>query len=167
MRYFLFILCFSLLISCAAPKPKTLSGKNRVPINSNEIVIPKPEKPEPVFVARPPEPVKFTFHFEFERTDLTIPNDALHQLLSLAMQAKQIHIRGRTDNTKESNFDLNIAKGRALAARNILIENGVNPQTIFIEYSSASDYISENITNEGRAKNRRVEILIPINHTEL
>ena len=160
MRVLLVLLSFAFLVSCTAPKPKTLSGKKRVPINSTEIVIPQPEKPEPVFVARPPEPAMFTFNFEFERTDLTIPNDALHQLLPLAKQAQKIQIRGRTDNTKESDFDLNIAKGRALAARSFLIEKGVDPRNLYINYSSASDYVSENVTPEGRAKNRRVEILI-------
>ncbi len=160
MRILLVLLGFGFLISCAAPKPKTVSGKNRVPINSTEILIPQPEKPLPVFVARPPEPSIFTFNFDFERTDLKISNDALHQLLPLAKQAQKIHIRGRTDNTKESDFDLNIAKGRAIAARNFLIEKGVDPRNLYINYSSASDYVAENVTPEGRAKNRRVEILI-------
>jgi len=166
MRFLLLLVSIAFLVSCAAPKPKTVSGKKRVPINTTEIVIPQPVKPEPVVIARPPEPAMFTFNFAFESTALSIPNDALYRLLPLALKAEKIHIRGRTDNTKESSFDLNIAKGRALAARNFLIEKGVNPQVIFINYSSASDYVSENITPEGRARNRRVEILIFSNHTE-
>lgn len=165
MRFLLLLVSITFLVSCAT-KPKTVSGKKRVPINTTEIVIPQPEKPAPVVIARPPEPAIFTFNFAFESTALSIPNDALYKLLPLALKAEKIHIRGRTDNTKESSFDLNIAKGRALAARNYLIEKGVDPQIIFINYSSASDYVSENVTPEGRARNRRAEILIFNNHME-
>lgn len=162
MRFFVLLLSIAFLVACTAPKPKTVSGKKRVPINTTAIEIPQPApvKPEPAFVAQPPKPAVFVFNFDWEKTNLVVPNEELHKLLPLALSAKKIHLRGRTDNTKESKFDEGIAKGRAIAARDFLIKKGVDPKILFVNYSSASDYVSENVTPEGRARNRRVEILI-------
>ncbi len=168
MRFFILLLSLSFLAACSAPKPKTVSGNNRVPINSTPIEIPQPQvKPEPAFIAQPPKPAVFVFNFDWERTNLVVPNDALVKILPLALHAQKIQLRGRTDNTKESVFDEGIAKGRAIAARDFLIEKGVDPKILFVNYSSASDYVSENVTPEGRARNRRVEIVIFNNYTEL
>lgn len=161
MRFIVLLVSIAFLVACTAPKPKTVSGNKRVPINTTPIEIPQPPaKPEPAFIAQPPKPAMFIFNFDWERTNLVVTNDELFQLLPLALKAKKILLRGRTDNTKESKFDEGIAKGRAFAARDFLIKKGVDPKILFVNYSSASDYISENVTPEGRARNRRVEIVI-------
>ncbi|MBT84117.1 MAG: hypothetical protein CMN89_06475 [Sutterellaceae bacterium] len=47
---------------------------------------------------------------------------------------------------------------RALSARKYLVDRGVSPLKVMVNFASAADYVTENITPEGRYQNQRVEI---------
>ncbi len=75
----------------------------------------------------------------------------------------EIQVRGYTDNMPpppnspyKDNWELSAA--RALAVLRILIKNGVNPSQLSAAAYGPYHPISSNLTPEGRAKNRRVEI---------
>jgi hypothetical protein len=51
-----------------------------------------------------------------------------------------------------------LALKRALSARKYLVDRGVSPLKIMVNFASAADYVTENITPEGRYQNQRVEI---------
>lgn len=53
---------------------------------------------------------------------------------------------------------LPVALKRALSARKYLVDRGVSPLKIMVNFASAADYVTENITPEGRYQNQRVEI---------
>lgn len=75
-----------------------------------------------------------------------------------ATQASLIVIRGRTSTNKASPKDEALALIRALSARTYLIEKGVSPLKITINFASAMDFIVDNSTPEGKSQNQRVEI---------
>ncbi len=78
--------------------------------------------------------------------------------LADARNASMIYINGRTSTNHPSARDEKLALLRALSARKYLIDRGVSPLKIMVNFASATDYATENITPEGRYQNQRVEV---------
>jgi type VI secretion system protein ImpK len=77
-----------------------------------------------------------------------------------------IHVIGHTDNVKpkasspfKSNFDLSVA--RAKAVEKVLAPKLTDAGRISVEGKGEDEPIADNKTPDGRAKNRRVEVMIP------
>lgn len=81
-------------------------------------------------------------------------------LASIPQNAASINITGYTDSQIAGTNDAKIALGRAVAARDYLVENGVMAEKIKVYSQAESDFIAPNKTKQGRALNRRVEIAI-------
>lgn len=80
---------------------------------------------------------------------------------ALKAQAEQtITIEGHTDNTGTDAVNRDLSARRAAAVRDYLIVRGVAPGAIKILGSGSSRPIADNKTTEGRAMNRRVEIIV-------
>ncbi|MEQ7544850.1 OmpA family protein [Xanthomonas campestris] len=79
-------------------------------------------------------------------------------VLDDARTASMIYINGRTSTNRPSARDEALALKRALSARKYLVDRGVSPLKVMVNFASAADYITENITPEGRYQNQRVEI---------
>jgi len=96
-------------------------------------------------------------------------NEAVVELAKVLVQNTDIEvlIEGHTDtvpykgNTIEDNWDLSVK--RATAIVRILQNNGVDPQQITAAGRSKYLPISDNTKAEGRAKNRRIEIILAPN----
>lgn len=87
------------------------------------------------------------------------PRAALaRKLLALADQAAEIAVTGYTDSAVVNPRSTELAKGRAIAARQFLISNGVEKAKIIVSYKPAGGFIADNTTKQGRDENRRVEI---------
>ncbi len=71
-----------------------------------------------------------------------------------------IVVVGHTDNVGSAAYNRDLSQRRAGAVASILIANGVNPARIQTVGMGEDQPIATNITPEGRARNRRVEILI-------
>ncbi len=78
-------------------------------------------------------------------------------LIQSAKTADHINISGQTDARVAGPRDAKIALGRAQAARNFLVKNGVVAEKINVFSQADAGFIAPNIT-KGRAINRRVEI---------
>ncbi|TIP89022.1 MAG: type VI secretion system protein TssL [Mesorhizobium sp.] len=81
-----------------------------------------------------------------------------------------IMIVGHTDNVKprkssafKSNFDLSIARAKAVAA--MMAPRFSKPSRISVEGKGEDEPIADNATPEGRARNRRVDLMIPKEET--
>ncbi|MCC6540992.1 MAG: OmpA family protein [Flavobacteriales bacterium] len=79
--------------------------------------------------------------------------------------AAQPHLRiivaGHTDATGNEQANMKLAKLRALAVRDELIQLGLPRERMVIEIMGSKEPIATNSTEAGRALNRRVEIRIP------
>lgn len=71
-----------------------------------------------------------------------------------------IDIVGHTDSTGPADYNQRLSERRASAVANILLRNGVQPQRVRAYGRGESEPIASNATPEGRARNRRVEIII-------
>jgi outer membrane protein OmpA-like peptidoglycan-associated protein len=177
-----------LLAACAPPKPQTVNGSNKQPINTPEtaetialraklaqteaklreeqarpVVEIPPVVVQPVpppAPPAPPAPQMVRYHFPVNGTKIEISPDESEHLLELLKTARRIEVRGRTDGQHPSAADEKIALERALAAKRYLVGQGVSPAIISLNYLSAGDFIADNFSNDGKSENRRVDIEI-------
>ena len=87
-----------------------------------------------------------------------IDDGLLQALGSSAMAAKRIYLHGRTDSFTLTASAAELAVRRAVAVKQILVAQGVEPEHIRIFYRGAGGFAANNATREGKAANRRVEI---------
>ena len=71
-----------------------------------------------------------------------------------------IRITGHTDAVGSDEANQILSEGRANAVRDELIKRGIAAERIEAEGKGESEPIADNATEEGRAKNRRVEFTI-------
>lgn len=74
-----------------------------------------------------------------------------------------VSIVGHTDNTGGAAYNQNLSERRAGAVRSILVSSGVSAGRIVALGAGEDQPIASNLTPEGRAQNRRVDITITPN----
>lgn len=72
----------------------------------------------------------------------------------------RVIVTGHTDNTGKRITNLRVSQGRANFAKAYLVENGISVSKIKATSVASDAPIATNATEEGRAKNRRVEVTI-------
>lgn len=72
----------------------------------------------------------------------------------------KIEISGHTDNIGNPHNNQKLSEARAKAVANFLIKNEVSEVRIIYQGFGDKEPIADNITEEGRSKNRRIEFLI-------
>ena len=72
----------------------------------------------------------------------------------------QIEVIGHTDNTGSATHNQSLSERRAGAVASVLRDRGVPPARIVAYGRGESAPIASNLTPEGRAQNRRVDIII-------
>lgn len=71
-----------------------------------------------------------------------------------------VQVLGHTDNTGGASYNLDLSARRASTVANVLISAGVAPSRIVTTGRGEDQPVASNLTAEGRAQNRRVEIVI-------
>lgn len=74
-----------------------------------------------------------------------------------------LKIIGHTDNTGQVDYNQTLSEKRAKSVYDYLLEQGVNSKRMVYEGKGIHQPVADNNTVEGRAKNRRVEIMIMAN----
>lgn len=101
--------------------------------------------------------------FDFDKTVL-LPQSyvELKNLLTLLNSHPNmtIELSGHTDNKGKDKYNMNLSLNRAKAVYTYLIEHGIKENRIKYKGFGATQPIADNKTDEGRAKNRRVEFKI-------
>ena len=84
----------------------------------------------------------------------------LDQLIQAMRQlpAVKIIINGHTDNTGTDEYNLQLSIARAEAVRYYLLSKGISKFRMETKGYGRSQPVADNLTEEGKAKNRRVEI---------
>jgi OOP family OmpA-OmpF porin len=103
--------------------------------------------------------------FEPKSSELTLRGKQLLDKNKLKAKNKfatavYIEIIGHTDDVGSKKENQKLSKMRAQAVSNNLIKSGVDPGKIIIVGAGASLPIASNQTKEGRAQNRRVEVVV-------
>ena len=71
-----------------------------------------------------------------------------------------IKLAGHTDNTGEREYNVNLSQKRAEAVAEYLQNKGIKPERIETKGYGSTKPITENSTEEGRMRNRRVEFIL-------
>lgn len=84
----------------------------------------------------------------------------LQQLLSLLQQHPdgRVRIEGHTDNTGPDAVNLRVSRDRAAAVANYLMARGIPADQIVVTGYGSTQPIADNSTEQGRTRNRRIEI---------
>jgi outer membrane protein OmpA-like peptidoglycan-associated protein len=100
--------------------------------------------------------------FAFNKTELRpIAQERLGQVADVLKQTDQkIVIEGHTDSVGGDAYNLRLSKGRAQAVKDFLASRGVPADRIEVVGYGKARPIADNGTPEGRANNRRVEIIL-------
>jgi outer membrane protein OmpA-like peptidoglycan-associated protein len=86
--------------------------------------------------------------------------DTLAEALQSLGSDQQFIIEGHTDSRGSAAYNRRLSRLRALAVRSYLIKRGVDPDRIRAEGRGEDDPVASNSEAEGRANNRRVEIIV-------
>ncbi|HEX5316565.1 MAG TPA: OmpA family protein, partial [Candidatus Kapabacteria bacterium] len=80
--------------------------------------------------------------------------------LMKAVPAMKVEIAGYSDTIGTLSHNLDLSLRRANAVRDFLIQHGIDPNRITAHGYGPASPIATNVTDEGRAENRRVEFVV-------
>jgi outer membrane protein OmpA-like peptidoglycan-associated protein len=88
-------------------------------------------------------------------------DEPLNQVLQMLQQddSLKVAIEGHTDNVGAASANQTLSEKRAQAVRDWLIAKGIAANRLTAKGYGASKPVADNNTDEGRAKNRRVELV--------
>jgi OOP family OmpA-OmpF porin len=125
---------------------------------------PPPPPPPPPPAPKKPEPI-VTLHganFDFNKATLKPSGKQALDQAVVVMKGKpdlKVSVEGHTDSIGPDAYNLKLSERRAAAARDYLVTQGIDPSRITTRGFGESKPIASNDTEEGRAENRRVEVL--------
>jgi len=119
-------------------------------------------KEEPAKVEEPLM-VRARIHFDFNKAD--IKKEYIPLLKEVAKVLKEnpninLRIEGYTDDIGTKAYNQKLALKRAMAVKDFLVKEGINPERIQIVGFGKERYIAENTTPIGRLTNRRAEFIV-------
>ncbi len=85
---------------------------------------------------------------------------SITQAMDTLTKAVFIGILGHTDDVGDDDYNQDLSEQRARAVRDYLVGGGVDPNKIATWGAGEKEPIASNATPEGRAENRRVEVLV-------
>lgn len=101
--------------------------------------------------------------FQFGRADLT-PSalDAVGEIARIAGRARgrQISVEGHTDSVGSPEFNQRLSQQRARSVADALVSSGVSSSLVRTQGFGEDRPIASNGSDEGRRRNRRVEVII-------
>lgn len=107
-------------------------------------------------------------NLQFDVNSATIDSTSykeLNRLAEIMLEDSELRliIRGHTDNTGNPNDNLELSVNRANAVKDYLVQQGVPADRIVALGYGDTKPIAPNDTEEGRTKNRRIELLLYYN----
>lgn len=101
--------------------------------------------------------------FEFGRADLTRGAEGTVGEIAKAVRnfpQRRIFVEGHTDSVGSAGFNDRLSRDRARSVADSLVDRGVAPRRITTRGFGETQPIASNSSSTGRAKNRRVEVII-------
>lgn len=85
----------------------------------------------------------------------------LKELADIVMSHSDLRIKiiGHTDAVGSDEYNIGLSKRRAEAIKEFLVKQGLKADRIEIEYKGETQPIETNTTDEGKAQNRRVDVI--------
>jgi outer membrane protein OmpA-like peptidoglycan-associated protein len=101
--------------------------------------------------------------FDFDKADLKPAGQQIIAEVVKDMKENpqlRAHMIGHADSTGPDAYNMGLSKRRAEASRNAAVKQGIPAANITIDWKGEKEPIASNDTAEGRAQNRRVEIIL-------
>jgi outer membrane protein OmpA-like peptidoglycan-associated protein len=122
-------------------------------------------KPSPPAVVEVPKPETLMLYFDYNIAELkpSSQNDQQSSLFQdwLGKHPEAIlNITGHTDNRGSDAYNQSLGMKRAENTKNYFTGKGISPGKIVVVSKGEKEPVSDNTTDEGRAKNRRTEITL-------
>jgi outer membrane protein OmpA-like peptidoglycan-associated protein len=99
--------------------------------------------------------------FDYDKATLRPEAAAILDKAADALQhwsSANIEVAGHTDNKGSDDYNMKLSEQRAEAVRNYLISKGVAAERLSAKGYGETKPVADNNTEEGRFKNRRVEL---------
>ena len=101
----------------------------------------------------------------FDTNEATLKNEARVVIAKLAgilliLPELNLRVEGHTDSTGSADYNQGLSERRAVSVRDFLAQQGIDGQRMVAVGYGLTRPVADNQTREGRAKNRRVEIVI-------
>jgi|SRR5581483_11854968 len=154
----------------------TLGGAVLGALLGHALCDPMEEAPPPPPVAQaappppPPPPAKGTkiatvgaAYFDFDKADIKpAGREVLEGAVKTLRDNPTIHVmvEGHTDSVGSDAYNQKLSERRAKAVRDYLVRQGIEASRLTTRGYGESRPIADNTTAEGRAKNRRVEVVV-------
>jgi outer membrane protein OmpA-like peptidoglycan-associated protein len=138
-----------------APKPPPLAERQVQALQSLGFV-----KKDDGWLLNLPEPISFEFNQARLKPNLQNQLDAFATQL-LGVEIRRLVIEGHSDNIGPRQFNLDLSKARAEAVAQEFIQHGFANADVARVGLGPDHPATSNETREGRAQNRRVEIVVP------
>ncbi len=122
---------------------------------------PLPEKAAPLFTPEKKTLVLEGVNFEYDRADLTPGSSEILDKVAASLRdwpEVRVEIGGHTDSRGSESYNERLSESRARAVQDYLTSKGVDASRMSAKGYGESKPVSENDTDEGRARNRRVEL---------
>jgi len=127
---------------------------------------PPPAPPPPPPAPPPPAPKKIETltgpQFDFGKATLRPTGKAaLDHVLQVMHDDPRLHVsaEGHTDSVGSRAYNMRLSERRAQAVKEYLVRNGIDASRIDVRGLGEADPVASNDTADGRAQNRRVEIV--------
>ena len=107
--------------------------------------------------------IQKSIYFENAKYDLVRESKIVLDNITDSLKGLQfynIFIKGNTDNTGDSVFNKKLSQQRVLATQQYFIEKGIKPDVFSISAAGEERPIGDNTTEEGKQKNRRVDVSV-------
>ena len=109
--------------------------------------------------------VSFTDNILFDVDSAAVKPAFQDELRTLAASLQRypgsvVRVTGHTDNTGEAGYNQRLSERRAGSVADILTANGVASSRIVASGAGEAQPVASNLTPEGRALNRRVDVVI-------
>jgi outer membrane protein OmpA-like peptidoglycan-associated protein len=122
-----------------------------------------PAQPQ-VVVAGKEIKLKKQVHFQHDSADILPDSEAILEELAELMikrpDIKGVEVQGHTDNTGTAPYNLRLSQSRAQAVVDAIAKLGVDPTRMTAKGYGQEKPLGPNTTDAGRAKNRRVQVMI-------
>jgi outer membrane protein OmpA-like peptidoglycan-associated protein len=103
------------------------------------------------------------FRFDFDKADLNPHNRELLSRIGgilLISKGYGLSVFGYTDDVGSSEYNQQLSLRRATAVKDYLVQSGIDPAIVNVKGFGKTSPLAEGGSNEGRARNRRVEIAL-------
>lgn len=126
--------------------------------------------PVPAMPATPMPPAATTLNADasFDTAQATLRSEARARLDHLIGQAKgasinTVTVNGYTDSIGSDAYNQDLSEGRANTVASYLRDHGLKASRFISHGYGKADPVDTNATEEGRARNRRVDVLLDLN----